>query len=223
MKINDKFTRRNFLKALGASSALMAFSNAFSEDAPLKAQGQSTLDVKPYKEVPFQKEDRNKVILAFSFSCPHCRSYDGILNAWGESLPKGYLELEKLPAVVDQESMAGAVAFYAYQKAVKGNAQMVNEFINRAFYLIQDEKRSPLDPETWRKAGAVVVDPKSVKNLVIRSAEKIDSYNIDKTPSLIIGGKYIINPNDAAGREDLFIQLANGISSMVLHELGYKG
>lgn len=216
-------SRRIFLKA-GGVSLLSVFSGVSqANELSAKQTQQQSVDIKPYKEVAYNPHDRKKAILAFSFTCPYCRNYDGLVSSWGDTLPSDFLSFERLPIVVDKESMMGATAYYAFAKAVKGDKRLIDGFVNRAFSIIQDERKSPLDPETWRKAGAVMIDANSVKSQVINAAEKVASYQIEKTPSLIIGGKYMINPNDAAGKEDLFIQLANGVSSIVLHEMGYRG
>jgi thiol:disulfide interchange protein DsbA len=144
------------------------------------------------------------------------------MSGWGASLPAGYLTYERLPLVFDKPSMMGAAVYYAYRREVGGDFGALNAFVERAFRLIQDEKGDMLDPALWRKAAGRSINIKSAQEDAVQAARKTVEYKIKHSPSLIVGGRYIATPNDAGGREDLFVQLANGLASMVLADLGYR-
>jgi thiol:disulfide interchange protein DsbA len=212
--------RRDFIAGLGA---LVLSPVAFSTELMNKQESQQGGDVKPYKEVKLNYEDKNRVLLAVSFTCPHCKDYDHIMAGWSKTLPSAYLKYDRLPIVVDQESVMAATAYYAFSRTVGDDHEAKNEFVSRAFALIQTHGMSPMDPETWRSAASGVHLPvKSVKDDVVKAAEKVISYNIERTPTMIFGGRYVATPNDSGGREDLFVQLANGLASMTLNDIGYR-
>jgi hypothetical protein len=211
--------RRRFIAGLGA---LILSPSAFSDEVTRKDANQDA-EVKPYKEVKLNYEDKGNVLLAMSFSCSHCKVYDGILTSWSKSLPTEYLSFDRLPIVIDKESAIAATAYYAFSKAVNGDAEAKSGFASRAFELIQTQGRSMSDPETWLAAAEGVFLPTHlVKNEVVKAAEKVFRYNLERTPTVIFGGRYVATPNDAGGREDLFLQLANGLASMALIDLGYR-
>lgn len=180
-------------------------------------------EIKPYREVDLVYADRNSVLFGISFTCPHCRFYDSKMASWGASLPAGYLTYDRLPLVYDKQSMMAAAAYYAYKRAVKADFIALNAFMARAFEAIQDKGGNMLDPALWRKVSGRSIDIQAVKDEVIQAARKVVQYDIKQSPSLIVGGRYITTPNEAGGRDDLFLQLANGLASMVLIDLGYRG
>lgn len=55
------------------------------------------------------------------------------------------------------------------------------------------------------------------------AATRVARYKITNTPSMVMGGRYVINPEIVNGRQDMFLQLASGTASMVLSGLGYRG
>lgn len=58
--------------------------------------------------------------------------------------------------------------------------------------------------EAWKK-----VDEKSLRD----AFDKLVSYRIDATPSIAIGGRYVITPDNTNGDQELFFKLANGMVS----------
>lgn len=178
-------------------------------------------EIKPYREVDLVYADRNSVLFGISFNCPHCRAYDSVMASWGASLPVGYLAYDRLPLVYDKPSMMAAAAYYAHKRAVRGDFGAVNAFMGRAFEAIQDKGGDMLDPVLWRKASGRPIDIKAVQDEAVQAARRVVQYDIKHSPSLVVGGRYVATPNDAGGRDDLFMQLANGLVSMALIDLGY--
>jgi len=184
---------------------------------PLRAIAAAAL---PYREVKGPSEDASKVLAFFSLTCPSCRNIHVGLSRWSKTLPKK-MAFEFTPVVLpDRQSVVGARAWYAAKLA--GPASL-DTFAERAYALIQDEGFSPDNPKLWRRAAAGAgiqgfeaawqrVSPAQLE----RAAGKLSAYNIQATPSVVIGGRFVITPDDTNGDISLFFNLANGMVSRVM-------
>lgn len=46
--------------------------------------------------------------------------------------------------------------------------------------------------------------------------DRAQIYRVRKTPTVIIGGRYLVTPDSVGARHDLFAQLLNGLVSRIL-------
>ena len=242
---NTIFQRRKLLAAGAAlagaaSSAALAQSGLpFSGSAaqgqgglPTAGKGPSTADIKPYEELANPvAEDARKVLTIFSFSCPYCRQHHNGIAGWAMGLPEKWLEHVWVPAVVDKDSMIAATAFFAAKQRVANSpprvaARSLAEWMSRAYDLVQESKEMA-DPKravkAWTDLVGESINPALHKNSVMVAATRVARYKITNTPSMAMGGRYVINPEIVNGRQDMFLQLASGTASMVLSGLGYRG
>ncbi|WP_234830842.1 thioredoxin domain-containing protein [Pseudomonas savastanoi] len=174
----------------------------------------------PYKEVNLQSQDARKVIVFFSFGCPVCATYDQVLARWSQTMPAGW-STEFIPvAVPDKGNYMAARAFYAVQDA---DPARLPAFMSAAYAQIHEGGMEMENPQTWAKAVAaakVQGFEKAWANVTQARLEgafaKLLTYGVDATPSLAIGGRFIITPDDVQGDNNMFIQLANGMVSKVI-------
>ncbi|TCV51507.1 thiol:disulfide interchange protein DsbA/DsbL [Pseudomonas sp. 460] len=167
-----------------------------------------------------QTQDARKVIVFFSFSCPVCATYDQVLTRWSQTMPAGW-SAEFIPvAVPDKGNYMAARAFYAVQDA---DPARLPAFMSAAYAQIHEGGMEMENPQTWAKAVAaakVQGFEKAWANVTQARLEsafaKLLTYGVDATPSLAIGGRYIITPDDVQGDNSLFLQLANGMVSKVI-------
>ena len=101
----------------------------------------------------------------------------------------------------------------------------MNQFAESVYSLIQDFKKPISRPETWAEAAKIAgitgftsAWPKVPAASIALSAKLLELYRITETPSMAIGGRYVITPDNANGEEQMFIALANGLVSKQLHE-----
>jgi thiol:disulfide interchange protein DsbA len=173
----------------------------------------------PYREVRKQDGDTSRVLAFFSFSCPACRGLHVSLSRWGKTLPGG-VAFAFVPAVLpERPAIAAARGWYAAQAA---GASM--EAFADSVYALHQERGMALDnPDLWRRAaqasGARGFEEawRSVGERDIEMAgRKLAAYDIQATPSLAIGGRFVITPDDTQGDVPLFFRLANGLVSKVV-------
>lgn len=183
---------------------------------------------KPYREVrlPQNLDLSHRVIEVFEFGCPYCRQMNAALLHWGRSLPKSY-SFTQMPALVTDQYFPMTLATFAVYEI---DPSRIPAFEDKAFSLVQTWKKPLSDPAVYlAAANAAGIPPKtfiqavnsqSVKALTVEDGEIMKITGVTKTPSLIICGKYVIDPSDTRGNASMFIQLANGLVSRCMMEEG---
>ncbi|MBC2693372.1 thioredoxin domain-containing protein [Pseudomonas sp. MBT-1] len=188
--------------------------------SPLFTMAQEPVPSLPYREVTVQTQDARKVFVFFSFSCPVCATYDQVLSRWSQTMPAGW-SAEFIPvAVPDKGNYMAARAFYAVQDA---DPARLPAFMSAAYAQIHEGGMEMENPQTWAKAVAAAKVQGFEKAWVNVTQARLESafaklltYGVDATPSLAIGGRYVINPDSVMGDSGMFIQLANGMVSKVI-------
>jgi thiol:disulfide interchange protein DsbA len=207
--------RRRFL----LSGALLGLAPLLGERVLGAAQEGSGMS--PFEEVGPFGGDRKLTYGFFDFSCPVCRQLHPTFANWSASLPASRMAFRYSPiAVMERSRVAGARGFLAAQRIME--PARLHKFMEGVFALHQDHGRALDSPETWlqsvRYAGGSVKAFQTewqaigTKDLLTLARRMVD-YNIRATPSLGIGGRFVITPDSTSGDMGLFIQLANGLVS----------
>ena len=155
-----------------------------------------------------------------SFTCPVCAGYHEQLAKWSKSMPPGWTA-EFIPVVeADRDTVIAGRAFYA-AKAI--NPTYLTTFMTYAYSAIQDRGMSVSDGKTWNFIASTAHLSgfneawKGVSQATVKGAfNKLISYRINATPSIVIGGKYVITPDNTNGDQELFFKLANGMVSKAM-------
>lgn len=173
----------------------------------------------PYVELSSAiAEDKNMVREFFMYSCAHCRDYNDMLTAWGKTLPQG-MRYEKTPVVTsDSASMYGAFGYYLVLLTAPAKIEPYSSYV---FNLIHNYGAPAGSPQTYIKAALKMGISKAmidrtwhdsrVTQLVERAAKLTEKYGVKNTPSLTVGGKYLLSPEVTGGEYGPFLQLANGV------------
>lgn len=137
----------------------------------------------------------------FWYGCPHCYHFEPDLNAWLKKKPAG-VEFVRQPAIFNPRWGAHAKAFFTAE------ALGVLEKVHGDFYdAIQNKKEALESEEDLAKFFAAhgVADAdfrKAYKSFAVdtkmRQAEDMAArYGVTGTPSLIVNGKYRVEPGKA--------------------------
>jgi thiol:disulfide interchange protein DsbA len=171
----------------------------------------------PFREVGFRLADSRKVLCFFAFTCPVCAAYHASIAQWGESLPQGW-QLEFVPVTLPQRDTV--IAARAYFAALKADRAKIYDFVGSAYTEIQDRGMKQDDPRTWETAAKVAKMPgfaaswqKVTTEAVKKSYDDLVAYQVSATPTLAIGGRYVITPDDTNGDRELFFKLAGAMVS----------
>lgn len=187
--------------------------------------------MKPYAEIAKPITEDSKLVLSiFSFTCPFCRDYHDMIANWASGLPDRWVTHGWMPAVVDRESMTTAAAFFAAKRRIYAGktprvaAKELADWMRQAYALAIETRglSSKQHVMAWAQLAGKNVNLAAHKDDVMHSASRVVRYGITATPSIAMGGRYVITPEIAAGKPDVFLKLANGVASMVLSDLGYR-
>ncbi|WP_432263221.1 thiol:disulfide interchange protein DsbA/DsbL [Cupriavidus sp. TMH.W2] len=207
--------RRSFntMAAVLLALPMMSIAQESAQQVPTQSQ-------LPYREVAPKPEDSKKALIFVSFTCPVCAGYHEQLAQWAKSLPKGWTA-EFVPVVEAQrDTVIAARAFYAAKSI---NAAYLPTFMTYAYSAIQDRGMPVGAGKTWEfVAGSSHLTGfdsawKNVSQSTVQSAfNKLIAYRINATPSVAIGGRYVITPDSTNGDQELFFKLANGMVSKAM-------
>ena len=231
--------RRSLLKQVSLASALSCpgvsilaqSSDAEREKAPFKKLNVPT--------------DSKFVAIFFDFSCSYCADLHPTLVRWTATVPKtvkvGHFPVVNVAVKSSlSEQVIAARAFYAAsilanpdqlklftELVYEARARFVSDLLGGGSNGSQREAASPLSKlKFWfSTAGSVGINRDSfmrllqstpVLNMAKASALKLIEYNISETPTVGIGGRYLLTPNRANGNTEMFFNLLNGFVTEIV-------
>ena len=173
-------------------------------------------------------EDGRRVMFFFDFACPFCAKYYEPLLNWSSTVPKG-VQTMFIPVVNmadtarKQEQIIAAKCYYAAFKL--GSKQAMARFAS-SVYESYASVRTLTSKDLWAKAvkdaGIDIkkfgAELKSADNdfQIQYAARKCLQYGLRATPSVGVGGKYVITPDDVLGDDAMFFNILNGLTSEIL-------
>ena len=151
--------------------------------------------------------DKVEVCEVFWYGCPHCFTFDPLLEGWREGLPE-HVSFVRVPAVWNPLLVLHARAFYTAEALGKG-AEMHAEFFAEIH-----ERRNMLESEAKLEAffARFGVEPAAFKaafdsygvQLKLQRADELSRrYRIESVPTIVINGKYTAGGGEIASFEEL--------------------
>ncbi len=191
--------RRGFVRSLAATLVFSAASLAFSAGAVAQSVGKDYTLIEPAQ--PTDTPAKIEVLEFFSYGCPHCNEFSGLVSAWAAKLP-GDVVFKKVPVSFKRPAWANVGRLY-YALEVTGD---VNRLDAEVFKAIHNDRVSLFDERTMKEWVAKKgVDPKKfddafasfgVMSKMKRAEAMTDSYKIQGVPAITIDGKYLVGGKD---------------------------
>lgn len=192
----------------------------FSCSALLKAESLGYETLTPHQ--PTHNPDKIEVIEFFSYGCPHCYSFEPILEAWVKKLPAN-VEFIREPVLFqknwDQYAKAYFVAealgvvdkvHYDFFDALHAKKQdLVTEEQLAKFFIAHGVKEADFHDAF----NSFLVDTK-----VRQAPVMLSSYGVTGVPVLIVNGKYKVD-GKSAGSHEKMIEVVN---RLIKQESGAK-
>ncbi len=160
---------------------------------------------------PVESGNKIEVIEFFQYSCPHCRTYDPVLQGWKKTLPAD-VEYRRIPIAWDDRTVPHTRIYYTLEALGK-----TNELHSKVFEAIQDKKMPLLQPDDIasfmaangidRKQWLDAYNSFSVGARANRAGQVWRAYRVDGTPSMAVDGKYVTAPSMVGSREGSLIVL----------------
>jgi len=212
--------RRDFLAALSVLPASRVLAARPGSPGAMPTEQ----DIKPYREVAtVERYVTRKLNLAFiAFDCPVSRTFFSAIKRWGDTLPPPW-KLQIVPAIT--QDLGSVVANRTWRTVSTLPGANSAAFATALFDLVQGQGLALDNPATYRQAlRAAGVNAKAF-GVAFQKFERADfrdavdammTFKVDAVPSLAIGGRFVITPDQTGENPEQFIGLANAMMSGVL-------
>ncbi len=191
-------TRRHLLLAVSTVPCL-AFAQAVSAPKELK-------DFRPVSPPqPVENGNKIEVLEFFQYTCPHCMSYEPVLEGWRKRLPAD-VEYRRIPISWDQTNLPHVRTYFTLEALGK-----VNELHTKVFRAVQLQRQPMLKPDEIadfmasngidRKQWLDAYNSFSVGARANRAGQVWRAYKIDGTPAMAVDGKWVTAPSMVGSRE----------------------
>ncbi len=183
------------------AAVLLSLALAFSASAQAAVEGVDYTVLK--KPIPQQDASKIEVLEFFGYFCVHCQNFDPVLLSYSKTFPKDvYLRTEHvvwMPEMLGLARVAAAV-----------NASGLKYQANPAIFKVKSWAAAQKSFDS-KKLIAAYDAPAS-----LAAAKKMQSltetYRIDGTPDVIVGGKYrVIFSSDWANGQKIIGELINKV------------
>lgn len=176
--------------------------------------------IKPYTVIGNFADDKNRVFMFISYSCPYCKeTWKGFLD-WGLSLPNPF-KFVFVPLSFGDASLEMATrAFYVVRDVAPNKIEAFNQIAFEKAPTIQ--RWSEWDSILQRHLGLSVTSisgslNKPITHQRIHRARKLaQRYRVSSTPFFGIGGKYATSADLTNGNYQLLVQLLNALVSEMM-------
>lgn len=159
-----------------------------------------------YREVenprPYRAGSPVDVVEFFSYTCIHCKNFDPVIEEWAEDQGDA-INFSRAPAMWSpiQTMLGRTYLTLESADALKGNHE-------RIFRAIHDSRRQFLTPEMvadyvdgrgiTRDEFLDTYNSGSINSATGRATRDQERYRISSTPSLVVGGRYVVNMDGGA-------------------------
>lgn len=191
MSLNKLFSRAFAVIAISSVALFMPITQAGAADSGLYAT------VSPAQ--PSDTEGKIEVLEFFAYTCPHCNAIEPLVEKWTKTLPENVV-FHPVP-VAFNASMVDLQKLY-YSLEAMGRLDLHPA----VFKAIHDEHKQIFNAKAitdWVVAQGVdraqfeaVFKSFGINSKVTRANDLAKNYNIEGTPSLAIGGKYVTSPSE---------------------------
>lgn len=215
-------TKRHLIQLAALAPLSCAVSSVFAQAAQSKPT-----ETRPFRTVNVP-EDGRRVLFFFDFSCPYCAKYHEPTVKWASTIP-ATVQTMFIPVVNvsdiarKNEQIIAAMCYYAAFSIASKN-QMTR--FSSSVYDSRARSLSLTSKEIWKKAlkeagldgkkFSAALNMKATDLQVQYAARKSFQYGLLATPSVGVGGKYVITPEDVLGDESMFFNILNGLTSEIL-------
>jgi protein dithiol oxidoreductase (disulfide-forming) len=192
------FTRRHLLIAAALAPTL-----AHAQAARAPQEMKDYAPVRPAQ--PTETGNKIEVLEFFQYTCPHCATYEPVLEGWRKKLPAD-VEYRRIPIAWDERT-APHVRIYYTLEALKKTDQLHA----KVFRAVQNERRPLLKTDDIadfmaangieRKQWVDTYNSFSVATRANRASQVWKGYKVDGTPAVGVDGKFLTSPSMVGSRE----------------------
>jgi protein dithiol oxidoreductase (disulfide-forming) len=186
--------------ALGAASVI----------GPVRAQGGAPVEGKDYVRLnpplPAPSSGKIEVVEFFWYGCPHCNTFEPMLDAWVRKLPD-YVSFRRVPvAFRDEPYVAHQRIYFALEEMKLTDAMHRKVFA--AIHVDRQRLDKPADIAAFMTKNGVdgakfleYYNGFAVQTKARQAAQLAQAYKLDGVPAIGIQGRYLTSASLAGSHE----------------------
>ena len=194
---------RNLILSAALVSASLFGMSAQAADVPLVA-GETYVELS--NPVPVAQPGKIEVVELFWYGCPHCYSFEPVINPWAEKLPAD-VHFVRIPAMFGGPWDAHGQMFLTLEAM-----GVENKVHSAVFNAIQKDRKPLTKPEEMAEFLATQGVDKdkflatfnsfAIKGQISKAKELAKKYEVSGVPTMIVDGKYRFDLGTAGGPEE---------------------
>lgn len=210
MQFNLLIQRTLVLFCMVLSIALFATANA--------QEGKTYVTLN--KTQPSETTGKIEVLEFFAYTCPHCKSMEPLVSKWETTLPDD-VNVIRVPVAFNASLTELQKLYYTLENLERPDLHP------KVFEAMHDQRKSLFKANEiidWveqqgmdRQVFTDVFNSFGIQSRVTRANELVKNYNIEATPSLAVGGKYVTSPGMTNSYEAT-IQQANNLIEKIRNQ-----
>ena len=193
---------RNLILSAALVSASLFGMSAQAADVPLIA-GKAYVELS--NPVPVAEPGKIEVVELFWYGCPHCYSFEPVINPWAEKLPAD-VHFVRIPAMFGGPWDAHGQMFLTLEAM-----GVENKVHSAVFNAIQKDRKPLTKPDEMADFLATQGVDKdkflatfnsfAIKGQISKAKELAKKYEVSGVPTMIVDGKYRFDLGTAGGPE----------------------
>ena len=193
---------RNLILSAALVSASLFGMSAQAADVPLVA-GETYVELS--NPVPVAEPGKIEVVELFWYGCPHCYSFEPVINPWAEKLPAD-VHFVRIPAMFGGPWDAHGQMFLTLEAM-----GVENKVHSAVFNAIQKDRKPLTTPDEMADFLATQGVDKdkflatfnsfAIKGQISKAKELAKKYEVSGVPTMIVDGKYRFDLGTAGGPE----------------------
>ncbi len=193
---------RNLILSAALVSASLFGMSAQAADVPLVA-GETYVELS--NPVPVAEPGKIEVVELFWYGCPHCYSFEPVINPWAEKLPAD-VHFVRIPAMFGGPWDAHGQMFLTLEAM-----GVENKVHSAVFNAIQKDRKPLTKPDEMADFLATQGVDKdkflatfnsfAIKGQIVQAKELAKKYEVSGVPTMIVDGKYRFDLGTAGGPE----------------------
>ena len=193
---------RNLILSAALVSASLFGMSAQAADVPLIA-GKAYVELS--NPVPVAEPGKIEVVELFWYGCPHCYSFEPVINPWAEKLPAD-VHFVRIPAMFGGPWDAHGQMFLTLEAM-----GVENKVHSAVFNAIQKDRKpltKPYEMADFLATQGVDKDKFlatfnsfAIKGQISKAKELAKKYEVSGVPTMIVDGKYRFDLGTAGGPE----------------------
>ena len=193
---------RNLILSAALVSASLFGMSVQAADVPLEA-GKTYVELS--NAVPVSVPGKVEVVELFWYGCPHCYSFEPVVNPWAEKLPAD-VNFVRIPAMFGGPWDAHGQMFLTLEAM-----GVENKVHSAVFNAIQKEGKRLTDKNEMADFLATqgvdkdkflaTFDSFAIKGQITKAKELAKKYEIPGVPTMVVNGKYRFDLGTAGGPE----------------------